>query len=195
MSSKNLSAVSTKAEIELLKAEIAALRGSPKEETASGVKLEDLISVMSLLPYPLNLSTKERGQGEVFRFDSFGQVKRILYSKLLSIMETHSNFLKSGFFLILDDRVVKEHGLEEVYSRILTKEKIEKLLTDSESALDLYKLSNPQQRKVIITMVVEKLRDGFPIDMNIVDKLSRESGVDIRVSAEDAKQLLSPEPS
>jgi hypothetical protein len=178
-----------------LKARIAELEGSSKEEVSSKVQLDELINVMSLLPYPLNLSTKERGQGENFRFESFGQIKRILYSKLLSIMEVHGKFLRSGYFIIMDARVVKEHGLNEAYASILTKEKIEKILTDSESALDLYKLSNTEQQKVIVTMIIEKLRDGHNLDLNIVDKISRESKVDIVGKAEEAKRLFSTDAS
>ena len=51
-------------EINELKAKLAVLENNQSEgdKSESKIPLDDLISVMSLLSYPLNLSTKEKGQ-------------------------------------------------------------------------------------------------------------------------------------
>jgi hypothetical protein len=179
-------------ELEALKARIAELEGSkPDEEERGKIQLDDLISVMSLLHYPLNLSTKERGQGDIFKFEYFGQIKKILYSKLLSILEVHNNFMEYGYFIILDERVIKSHGLQEAYSKILTKEKIDRILTGSAGAVELYKSCNEEQQRVIVSMMIEKLRDNpEATDLNVVDQLSRVSGTNIAKSAEESRAYL-----
>jgi hypothetical protein len=186
-------------EIDELKAKLAMLESNQSQgetQETKKIQLDELITVVSLLSYPLNLSTKEKGQGDTFRFESFGQIKKIIYSKLLSIIEVHRNFLEWGYFLILDDRVIKEHGLQETYSKILTKEKIEQILSGSKSGIDLYKSCNEQQQKVIVSMVIEKVRDNpDSIDLNMVDQLSRVSGVNIAGKAEDARTYLNMDKS
>jgi hypothetical protein len=174
-----------------LKAKILELEGSQSEgETLeeSKIQLDDLISVMSLLNYPLNLATREKGQGDIFKFESFGQIKKILYSKLLNIIEVHRNFMEYGYFIILDERVVKSHGLQE------TKEKIDQILSGSEGALELYKSCNSEQQKTIISMMTDKVRDNPDvIDLNMVDQLSRLSGIPITQNAEDSRFYLKEE--
>jgi hypothetical protein len=56
----------------------------------------DYIKVMSLLPYRLNLCTRERGQGKVYRFDKLFQVKKIIYSDLVDILEVNRDFMEAG---------------------------------------------------------------------------------------------------
>lgn len=155
------------------------------------IQQDDYISVMSLIPYNLNLSTKEKGQGNIKKFTKFGEVKRILYRDLVDIMEVNTKFMKAGYFYILDNRVIRQHGLDDVYSKILTKEKIEEILsTGSDNSIELYKIANEEQQKVIIGLLIEKIRENpDSVNLNMIDKISRLSGVDILEKAEDVKQL------
>ena len=66
---------------------------------------------MSLCRDPLNLSTKGRGQGEMYSFQNFGEVKKIMYQYLLQIIESHPNFFEAGYFYILDQNVIEENGV------------------------------------------------------------------------------------
>lgn len=183
------------AELEALLAEKNANQSNQSKgemrEADSKIQLDDLISVMSLLSYPLNLSTRERGQGKTIKFDSFGQIKKILYKDLIDVLEVSRHFMEYGYFIILDDRVIKAHGLQETYSKILTKDKIEEILSGTKGGLELYKSCNPEQQQTIILMIVEKLVSSpDSIDLNMVDKLSRVSGVNISQRAEDSKAYL-----
>lgn len=165
---------------------LASRTSTPQED----IRMDELISVMSLINFPLNLSTKERGQGDIFKFERFGQVKRIVYGKLLSILEVCQRFSDWGYFLILDERVVRAHGLSEAYKSILTKDKIEKILNAESGAVELYQSSNEEQRKIIVSMIVEKLVENQnSIDLNLVDQISRISGIKILEMVEDSKKL------
>lgn len=185
-----------KEEIAALKAKIEELENkkgitNDKQHTEK-IDSDSYISVMSLLPYPLNLSTKEGGQGNIKRFTKFGEVKRILYRDLVDIMEANPSFLNSGFYYILDPRVIRFHGLEETYSRILSKDKIEEILSaNSEKALELYNSANEEQQKIIIDIMVEKLvKDPKSVSLTIIDAISRASGVKIMEKVEDTQTLL-----
>lgn len=160
------------------------------EASRTKVLLDDYIPVMSLLPYRLNLSTKEGGQGDTKKFSRFGEVKNILYKDLVDIMEVQRHFLEAGFFYILDPLVIRQHGLDEIYSKILTKEKIEEILNNlnTEYCIELYNTANPEQQRVIVQLLTEKVKDD-PNSVNLytVDRISRLSGIDISQRAEEQK--------
>lgn len=172
--------------------ELKSLDASSKADTK--VQMDDLIPVMSLLPYTLNLSTRDGGQGSVRKFSRFGEIKQILYHELIDIMENHPNFLNAGYFYIMSPAVIRTHGLQEVYEKILTKEKLDEIIAlDSEECATLFASCNPGQQEVIVQLLVDKVRDGTGIDLNIVDKISRLSKVDIVARAESEKEIAQAE--
>jgi hypothetical protein len=151
------------------------------EDESDNIKIpqDDYIKVMNLKAEPLTLSTALYGQGVLYNFAKFGQIKKIIYSDLVKIMEVHPNFLNEGFFYIMDKRVVRSHGLDEIYENILTKEQIENSLNDLDQCVELFKVANDNQRKLIIDMLVDKIVEGHDVDRNIVDKLARISDIKI----------------
>lgn len=174
-------------ELKLKEAEDRASR--PTE--SGGLKQDSYVRVVSLINYPLNLSTKEFGQGEVKKFTHFGETKKILYRDLVDILEAYRHFQERGYFYILDPEVVRQHGLDDIYANILTKESIEKILqTNSDECVALYKLANPGQQEIIIDLLVEKLRaDRNAVNLNVIDQLSRISKVDIVKRADETIEL------
>ena len=146
------------------------------------VLLDDYIPVMSLLPYTLTLSTQSQGQGSAKTFTKFGEVKRILYKDLAEIIDTNHNFLEWGYFYIMDSRVIRWHGLDDIYSKLLTKEQLEQILetTSVDECLSLYKTANDAQKHTIIELLSEKLYNNpDSVNLNVVDRISRESGINI----------------
>lgn len=203
--SKQLSAEEKK-ELEALKARLAELepivdsaeteKVQPKEEQRikeaprSKVLLDDYVPIMSLLPYRLNLATKEGGQGDVKKFTKFGEVKNILYKDLVDILEVNRSFTEAGYFYILDPIVIRQHGLDEAYSKILTKEKIDEILNNinTEYCIDLYNSANPEQQKVIVQLLIERMKnDPSTVNLYTVDRISRLSKVDISQTAEEER--------
>jgi len=155
------------------------------------INQSDYIKVMSLLPYRLNLCTKEKGQGKVYKFDNLYQVKKIIYSDLVDILEVCREFLEQGYFIILNPRVVRAHGLDEIYEKILTKEKVETIFANTEEGFALYLAASKGQQSIINDLVLQKLvGDPKSIDLNLVDKIARISGVKFIEKAEDMRELL-----
>lgn len=173
-----------------LEAENAQLRGS---ESNYGIRLDEYIEVMSLFSGKLNLSTEKLGRGRSFSFSTFGEVKRILYNDLASIFENYRSFMEQGYFYILNERVIRKHGLDDIYDKILNKEMMLKVINcDAKSAVKLYESAPKAQRDIIDGMIVAALRDDNPnMDLNIVAKLSKLADKDLIKLAEESKLLQS----
>jgi hypothetical protein len=161
-----------------------------QENNETRIPQDDYIKVMALRLETMNLSTAPRGKGKTFVFNKFGEIKNILYADLVQIIETHPNFVEGGYFYILDKRVIRRHGFEELYSKILTKEKIEQIVADStQETVDLFAASNREQQETIINIIVSNMLAGAKVDLNIVDRLSRISGIKIQERVDDITQL------
>lgn len=198
---------SQKERIAFLEKELAAIKNTGNQDDTGRLESansgdiriapDEYISVMSLIPYHLNLSTRERGLGKTYKFERFGQVKRILYSDLVDIFETHPLFLEAGSFYILSEKVIRHHGLNDIYKNILTKEKIEAILTGEgknvEDCVALYQSANKSQQEVITSYMVDKLVENPDVlDLNLVDRISRISGINITEKANDTREVFSP---
>jgi len=154
------------------------------------ISSDSYIKVMSLTPYLLTLTTSEYGRGKKFNFEKFGDVKRILYHDLCDIMEQHQNFLNSGYFIILSRNVVRKHGLDEVYEKILTKDKIDSIISGNDSdAVNLFKSCSNAQQELMVTMFVDKMVNNEFVDLNLLDRISRVIGYDISKRAEEIKSI------
>ena len=151
---------------------------------------DDYIKVISLCPYTLNLSTQSKGRGKLYTFTKFGEVKRIVYRDLIDIIENHANFMNDGLFLIMNRDVIRRHGLDDLYTKLLTKEKIEQILEGNQSdAVNMFRSANPRQQEMICNMIISEMVEGREMDLNFIDRLSRIMGYNIIEKVEDAKKL------
>lgn len=204
-------------EIDILRKELQALKEQISEQkdeetyqtdisdisnegsTERKIEQDEYIPVMSLVPHILNLSTEPNGNGKVKRFESFGQVKRVLYRDLVGIIDSNTKFTEAGYFYILDPDVVRQHGLDDIYANILTKEKMEEILnTNGDNASKLFETANSRQKEIIIELIIGKLLENpDAVDLNVVDRIARISKVDImdkvessRLAREDREELV-----
>lgn len=164
-------------------------------DTFNSIKIaqDDYIKVICLVDNELNLTTKPNGRGgKIFTFRKKFEVKRILYSDLVEILENHPSFIEAGYIYIADKRIIRKHGLDEIYANILNQEKIERIMDGSSNdAVSLFKSANSKQQDVIIEMLIRKLCENpDSVDLNMVDKISRASNVKIQEKAEEARSYL-----
>jgi len=156
------------------------------------IRADSYIKIMSLCSHTLNLSTKAGNLGKTFTFEKFGEVKRILYGDLQLIMERHRNFLRNGLFIILNEEVIRNNGLDEAYESILTKENIDKILSGNESdAVTLLKIANPKQQQIIVQLFTDKILNGEVVEHNFLHRLSGVVGFSIEDRAKDIKAQIS----
>jgi len=178
--------------------EIPAIEDTADPVYENEIRQDEYINVVSLCDMRLTLSTEGYGKGRLFSFAKFGDKKRllysdlarILYSDLATIIESHSKFLESGYFYILDPRVVRVHGLDDVYEKLMTKEQIEKVLGGGGDVVEIYKSANPRQQEVMQSILVNKLIENpDSLDLNFIDKISRISGVKLVEKAQESVEF------
>lgn len=156
------------------------------------IPLHALIKVMSLVPENLNLSTQSKGRGKTFVFTRMFEVKKIPYSDLMSIMENHANFLQQGKFYIMNRAVIEQHGLDDVYKSILTREKIEAILKNDNTTdvVNIFKSANKSQQESIVNYIKDIVLAGEELDIGLMDRLSRAYGKDIYEEIKNVRKSL-----
>lgn len=68
-------------------------------------------------------------------FDKYGDIKPVLYSELMNIVNNNRLFAEEGAFYIMDDASVKYLGLSRYYDNILSYDEIESLESYSDDEL------------------------------------------------------------
>ena len=159
----------------------------PKKKEVKEFSPSDYIKVMSLCNNQMNLSTRPRGQGKVFTFKKYGEIKRMLYSELQDIIANHQNFLEQGYFYILDKNIIELNGLDDLYTTILTKDQLDSVVMCSPDSPEMFAKATEKQKEMLVNMLIEKIRDNGTVDLNIISIISRISNVDILEKAKDAK--------
>ena len=83
-------------------------------------------------------------------FDKYGDIKPVLYSELMNIVNNNRRFAEEGAFYIMDDASVKYLGLSRYYDNILSYDEIESLESYSDDKLRtiITKISDFQLRLV-----------------------------------------------
>jgi hypothetical protein len=165
-----------------------------KPESEQKPSKDSYVKVMSLSPNILNLATLGNGRGKVFTFRRFGEVKRILEDDLMAIIENNRSFLEQGLFYIMDKETIRLNGLDDLYEKILTKEKIDNIMNgdNQTDAVTVFASGTDKQQDMICDMFVKQIFDGKEVDLNLTDRLSRVmqnriKGYDIRKRAEEAR--------
>jgi len=159
---------------------------SNTDEDDSDIRPNKYIKVMSLNFGKLVLSTKSKGQGKVFVFNKFGDVKNIVYSELANLIHHQQSFAEQGRFYVFDKQVVKNHGLVEYYEKFMDKEMIENILDHNrEEIITLFNNTTKTQRDIIVNLLIKKIVDGVDVDITKIDIISRLAEVNIYDIARD----------
>ncbi len=156
------------------------------DEDDSDIRPNKYIKVMSLNFGKLVLSTESKGQGKVFVFNKFGDVKNIVYSELANLIHHQQSFAEQGRFYVFDKQVVKNHGLVEYYEKFMDKEMIENILDHNrEEIITLFNNTTKTQRDIIVNLLIKKIVDGVDVDITKIDIISRLAEVNIYDIARD----------
>lgn len=168
-------------------------------EKSPDIRPDEYIKVMSLVPHNLNMTTLPKSQGKIFTWRKWGEVKKIFYGDLVLLLENHPTFLEQGKFYIMDRRVIQNHGLEDIYARILDKSLMEKILNgdNQTDAVNIFRTAGETQKEMMCAMMIQRIVNGENVDLNLADRLSRVmqenkpkyENYDISKKAEEAKAL------
>jgi len=155
-----------------------------QEEVVKPLHPDDYITLVSLCPHVLNLRVGRSTGAETYRFDGFGETSRVLYRDLAKIMDSNKKFTRGGYYYILDERVIRQHGLNDAYDSILKKEEIERIFVENKSAEEIFIRATDSQKTLLAEMVVNKIANGENVDMNLVRTIDETLGRNLRKDAE-----------
>jgi len=162
---------------------------SYEEEEDINIRPDKYIRVVSLCPHILNLTTSKHGRNKrIYRFTHLGQEKRIMYQHLVDIIETHPTFTDNGLFYIMNKDVVRRHGLDDAYEKILTHREIGQIIDDdTDIALGIFTNGNERQQGYIAEIIENKMVNDEVVDMNLVYYVGQATGIDILAKVENTK--------
>lgn len=180
---------------------LKATKDDTKEELKEVKKVEEysdipeepapnkMIRVLSLCRGSLNLSEDETGRGKV-KFSKYGEIKPILYSSLINIVNYNRKFAEKGLFYILDKASVYYLGLNNAYNHLVTNDVLDNICEYND--IDIEKIIDSTESSQIDTMVknlIDRIYAGESVDLNKVKIISNKTGVDILSKVNEMKSF------
>lgn len=138
---------------------------------------DELIKVMSLRYGVVNLNVN----GNVaLRFDKYCEIKPILYSSLVDVVNQNRGFAESGVFYILDERAVYHLGLSDFYKKLVSGDVMNHIDKYSRAEIEnILKNIRKEQKDTIIYNLCLRLYNDEPVDTNKLKFIGDVCGVDI----------------
>lgn len=123
-------------------------------------------------------------------FDKYGDIKPVLYSELMNIVNNNRRFAEEGAFYIMDDASVKYLGLSRYYDNILSYDEIESLesYSDNELRTIITKISD-FQKDVVSLVFANRIYNDEQVDRNKIEIISKACEIDIAKRAREMKQI------
>ena len=123
-------------------------------------------------------------------FDKYGDIKPVLYSELMNIVNNNRRFAEEGAFYIMDDASVKYLGLSRYYDNILSYDEIESLesYSDDEIRTIVAKISD-FQKDVVSLVFANRIYNDEQVDRNKIEVISKACEIDIAKRAREMKQI------
>lgn len=123
-------------------------------------------------------------------FDKYGDIKPVLYSELMNIVNNNRRFAEEGAFYIMDDASVKYLGLSRYYDNILSYDEIESLesYSDDELRTIITKISD-FQKDVVSLVFANRIYNNEQVDRNKIEVISKACEIDIAKRAREMKQI------
>lgn len=146
-----------------------------------------MISIQSLTNGELCLNVHGR---TVIKFGKYGDIKPVLYSELMSIVNNNRSFAENGAFYINDDSSVYYLGLSRFYDNMLSYEEIESIESYDDSSLKEILPKIPERQKITISVLLaRKIFKDEKVDRNKVDIISKYCNIDIVGKAREMREV------
>lgn len=93
------------------------------------------------------------------------------------IVTNMGNTITGGYVYIADAQFVEERQLGALYEQLLSDEQLRKILSaDASDVVEMYKMSNAVQKKIIVDTIIDKRSRGEYVDANVLMRLGELSG-------------------
>lgn len=131
---------------------------------------EKEVIFISLFYGVLNLWTESGNRGAHYRFQEYGDEKKIPWNQAKQIVAIQEDFAKQGLFYIKDASFVSEFPvLRESYEKMADKETLESLFDLKKASFKASFEALPQaQRELFADLAIKKSQSGEEIDFNII---------------------------
>ena len=138
-----------------------------------------MVRIISLCRGSLNLAKDERGLDKL-KFTKYGEIKPVLYSTLINIVNNNRKFAERGLFYILDKASVYYLGLSNVYDKLVDNTVLDNIC--NYPVIDIEKIIEGMEKSQVEVMVKnlsDRMYNGENFDLNKINAVSRASGIDI----------------
>jgi hypothetical protein len=181
-------ATELQAKVDKLEELVRKLESQLDDSDIENIKGNYSVRVVSLLPHKIVLCTSTGGR--VYKFEKFGEIKRIPYSDFEQVLDFNIRFFRAGFCAVLDEKIIKRYSLEALYDRVLSKESMEEVLSGDgiSLAVDLYRSAKPYQRETLESMLIAKMVNGDRVPAELIFDLQKISGIDFLQKAEEGRK-------
>lgn len=148
------------------------------------------IKLMSLYYGTLNLATQPNGGGRIVSFNKYGQIRNVLYSTLIDIVNTNRRFSEEGYFYIMDSNAVYHLGLSEFYKdRVIPKSAIDGILDyDASEIPAIVGNLSEAQKDIVEHIILDKMNKGTA-DLNKVEVVGKALGCDFSAKLAEMKSF------
>lgn len=174
------------AELEALKVQMQAVLQAQmvNAQVTAEPKKKKNVSIMSLAVGGLTLMGTR-----AIRIPKQFDTVSVSEAEATAIVTNMPNAARNGLFYILDADFVEENELAGAYQNILDDKQFKQLLNQSSDyVVDIFKSASDTQKKIIISMIIDKKSHNQFIDANIVEQISKLSGVDFSMAEEVADE-------
>ena len=150
-------------------------------------KSDELIKLCSLTHGELNLNLDGR---PTISFRKYGDIKPVLYSKLVNVVNENRGFAECGDFYIMDERAVYHLGLSEYYKKIYPLEVLNNIETYSEDKIkDILSRMCRTQKETVVINIAQKMYDNASINQNSVKVIENSLGIDIHEMVRTMREI------
>lgn len=149
-----------------------------------------MVRIISLCRGSLNLAKDERGVDKL-KFTKYGEIKPVLYSTLIDIVNNNRSFAEKGLFYILDKASVYYLGLSNVYNKLVDNTILDNICNYPD--IDIEKIISGMEESQIEVMaknLSDRIYNGEKLDLNKINTISRASGIDIMQRVNDMKSFV-----
>lgn len=148
---------------------------------------DELIKVMSLRYGVLNLNVNDH---LALRLDKYCEIKPVLYSNLIDIVNQNRSFAEYGYFYILDDRAVYHLGLSNAYKNLVSGDIMNHIDEYSNEQIEkILKNVRKEQKDTILYNLCLRLYNDEQVDVNKIKFIGDICDVDIFANVREMHDL------
>lgn len=146
------------------------------------------IRCINLMHCVVNVSTEPDGQGRTFTFDKYGSYKMIKFDDLSDIVSSYPYTMENGLIYICDKDAVEELGLSEEYSKLYTKEIMDKMIFLREQVdVDMFLGMEKNMQESTAMEIARKIYANERVDRNFIFDIKEKTGIDIDLLVQELK--------